>query len=169
MYALRRDLPTLVAAVRDQTRMTHNHARVIEASEFFARTAWAVLAGRTPEAAMVLAAEAGYASAPIAAWLAEGLASAGEDSVAAIGRFGRSCRIDEAVPGVVHLLARHAEDLPGCLLENVMAGGDSAARGLLAGMVLGAAHGLTAIPESWLAGLACREAVERDLDALAAG
>jgi ADP-ribosylglycohydrolase len=71
------------------------------------------------------------------------------------------------MPGVVHLLARHGRDLAGCLTENVMAGGDSAARGLLAGMVLGAANGLEAVPGPWLDGLVSRTVIERDLAAIA--
>ncbi len=166
VYALRNNLEALVEAVRSQTKMTHNHAQVIEAAEFFARTAWGILAGKPPRAAFEAAGEAGYASAPIGRWLAQGLGSAGEDTIAAIGRFGRSCHIDEAMPGVIHLVARHGRDLAACLTENVMAGGDSAARGMLAGMLLGAALGRRAIPDAWISGLAAREAVEHDLTAL---
>ncbi|MGA2940205.1 MAG: ADP-ribosylglycohydrolase family protein, partial [Syntrophobacteraceae bacterium] len=38
------------------------------------------------------------------------------------------------------------------LVENVMAGGDSAARGLVVGMILGAHLGFEAIPSEWLSG-----------------
>lgn len=168
VFSLRQDLSTLVAAVRAQTKMTHNHAQVIEAAEFFARTARAILTGLSLDAALDTAAEAGYASAPIGRWLALGRESAGEDTVTAIGRFGRSCHIDEAMPGVLHLLARHGNDLAACLVQNVLAGGDSAARGMLVGMIVGALHGQQAIPAAWLEGLAAREVVERDLAALAA-
>ncbi|MFP5258509.1 MAG: ADP-ribosylglycohydrolase family protein [Acidobacteriota bacterium] len=167
VYALGDDLPLLVEAARAQTKMTHNHARVIEAAEFFARTAWAVLGGKKPEAALILAGEAGYASAPIGQWLEMGLASASEDTIEAIAGFGQTCHIEEAMPGVIHLIARHSRDLSACLRENVMAGGDSAARGLLAGMVVGAAVGREGLPGAWLDGLVARPAVEADLQALA--
>jgi ADP-ribosylglycohydrolase len=168
VYALRHDLSALVEAARGQTKMTHNHAQVIETAEFFARTAWAVLGGKTPEAALHQAAEAGYASAPIGRWLDRGLASAGQDTVDAIAGFGQTCHIDEAMPGVIHLIARYPRDLAACLSRNVMAGGDSAARGMIAGMVLGAALGLPALPDAWVAGLAARQAIETDLQAIAA-
>lgn len=167
VYALGDDLPLLVEAARAQTKMTHNHARVIEAAEFFARTAWAVLGGKKPEAALILAGEAGYASAPIGQWLDMGLASAGRDTVSAIAGFGQTCNIEEAMPGVIHLIARHGRDLSACLRENVMAGGDSAARGLLAGMVVGAAVGMEGVPGAWVAELAARSAIEDDLQAIA--
>ena len=164
--ALRHDLPELVAAARAQTKMTHNHAQVIEAAEFFARAAWGVLAGKAPHRALEEAAEAGYASAPIDRWLRAGLESAGEDTVAAIGRFGRTCHIDEAMPGVIHLITRYERDLPACLTQNVMAGGDSAARGMLAGMVCGARLTPGDIPQEWLAGLRARAAIQSDLRAI---
>ena len=36
------------------------------------------------------------------------------------------------------------------MIENVMAGGDSSARGILAGMVLSAEQGMAAIPDKWI-------------------
>ena len=167
VFALRGDPGALVEAARAQTRMTHNHAQVIDAAAFFVRAAWEALAGKPVAQALDVAAAAGYDSAPIAAWLAKGRETAGQDTVAAIGRLGQTCHIDEAFPGVIHLLARYEGDLSACLIQNVMAGGDSAARGLLAGMLLGASCGETAIPDAWLEGLASRAAIEQDLAAIA--
>jgi ADP-ribosylglycohydrolase len=45
------------------------------------------------------------------------------------------------------------------LIQNVMAGGDSAARGMAVGMLLGAHLGEAAIPASWLAELEPREEI----------
>ncbi|HVN71040.1 MAG TPA: ADP-ribosylglycohydrolase family protein [Desulfomonilia bacterium] len=46
------------------------------------------------------------------------------------------------------------------LIQNVMAGGDSAARGMAVGMVLGAHLGVEAIPQEWIEGLKKREEIE---------
>ena len=166
-YALGGDLLQLVEAARMQTKMTHNHAQVIEAAEFFARTAWAVLGGKKPEEALRLAGEAGYASAPIGHWLEMGLASADQDTLTAIAGFGQTCHINEAMPGTIHLIAKYGFDLSACLRENVMAGGDSAARGMLAGMVVGATVGMAGLPAAWVAGLTAKAAIEADLQAIA--
>jgi ADP-ribosylglycohydrolase len=39
------------------------------------------------------------------------------------------------------------------MVENVMAGGDSAARGIILGGILGYVHGIDAIPQTWRDGL----------------
>lgn len=63
------------------------------------------------------------------------------------------CEIEAAFPCVIHLIAKYEDNLKAALVENVMAGGDSAGRGLTVGMVLGAHLGLAAIPSEWLSGL----------------
>lgn len=69
---------------------------------------------------------------------------------------------------VVHCTAKYAKDLREGLIQNVMVGGDSAGRGLLMGMVLGAYHGFRAIPKAWIEKLqagpkirACVEQIEQ--------
>jgi ADP-ribosylglycohydrolase len=53
----------------------------------------------------------------------------------------------------VHLIGKYEGNLRKGIVENVMAGGDSAARGLVVGMILGAHLGFEAIPSEWLSGL----------------
>jgi ADP-ribosylglycohydrolase len=79
-----------------------------------------------------------------------GLESADRDSRQAILDFGQMCEIPAAFPGVIHLIAKYENDLKAAFVENVMAGGDSAGRGLLAGLILGAHLGMSAIPPEWL-------------------
>lgn len=158
VFALGRDMETLVAAVRAQTRMTHNTPKVVDAAEFFARAAVAVLAGQRPLQALEQAGQADYET-DVPRLVAQGQASAGQDTVAAIGAFGQSCHVDGALRGVAHCLAKYEDDYAGALQANVMAGGDSAARGLIIGMLLGAHLGETALPPAWLSGLRARERI----------
>lgn len=89
------------------------------------------------------------------------LDSAGRDSRKTVKEFGLGCGISAALPGVIHLALTYPDDLAGALIENVMAGGDSAARGLALGMLLGAANGLAAVPPDWLRSMrAYNEVVE---------
>ncbi len=63
------------------------------------------------------------------------------------------CEIEAAFPCLVHLIARYEDNLKEGLIENAMAGGDSAGRGLMVGMILGAHLGIDAIPQKWLSEL----------------
>jgi ADP-ribosylglycohydrolase len=164
VLALRDDLPALVEAARAQTRMTHNNPKVVDAAGFFARAAHAALHGAAPTDALARAAEADYAAAPVAQWVDAGLALADTDSVTAIATLGQSCAIEGAFPGVVQLIARHGAEPAAALEHNVLAGGDSAARGLLVGLVLGCAAGPGALPEAWIQGLTRARAI-RELTA----
>ena len=51
------------------------------------------------------------------------------------------------------VLLKHGGSLESATVENIMAGGDSAARGMLIGAILGAAHGKAALPPAWIEGM----------------
>ena len=150
VYAYRHDLQELVAAARAQTAFTHNHSAVIESAAFFATITCEILAGTAPLAAIEKARKDEAHSDLFGEWIQMGLESAGRDSRQAILDLGQMCEIPAAFPAVIHLVAKYENDLEAALVENVMAGGDSAGRGLLAGMVLGAHLGMAAIPPPWL-------------------
>jgi ADP-ribosylglycohydrolase len=80
----------------------------------------------------------------------KGLASAEKETTQAISGFGQACDTTEALPGTIHLIARYQQDLETALIENIMAGGDSSARGILCGFILGIHNGLDAVPQNWL-------------------
>lgn len=159
VYAYRNDLDGLIASAKAQTRMTHSNPLTIDSSEFFARVAHRVLQGTSPAEAMDAVSQGHFSHSPIFESVKKGLTSATTDSIRAIVSFGQSCHTPEALPGVVHLIARHENDLKEALIQSVMAGGDSAARGMLVGMVLGAHLGLSALPPQWLDGLKHREPI----------
>jgi len=159
LYAGDRD--GLVQSARAQTAVTHNDQRVIEAAGFFARTVFVVLDGQKPGEAIEAALEAGFADSVIAPLIQMGLESRGRDTRETIAEFGQMCSVEAGLPGAVHLIARHGNDFETAMVENVMAGGDSSARGMLAGMVLGAAHGMAAIPDEWISGLNAGDRIEK--------
>lgn len=144
------DLAQLVRTSRTQTAITHNNEMVVLSAEFFARLVSAVLDGQSPTAAMETTLQAHVANTAISALITMGLESRQRDTRETIAEFGQTCSVTAGLPGAVHLIARYADDFKTGMVENVMAGGDSSARGMLAGMVLGAAHGISAIPEAWI-------------------
>ena len=164
VYRYDRDPETLVKAARAQTQMTHNNPLVIDSAEFFARVCCRVLAGAAPLQALTEVAAQRFDGHPLSAWMQDGIDSAGNDPVSTIVRFGQSCHTDEAFPGVVHLIATYEKDLKEALVQAVMAGGDSAGRGLLVGMVLGAHRGDKDLPKEWVSGLQRGSDILRLLD-----
>jgi ADP-ribosylglycohydrolase len=153
VYCLRKDPEALAAAARTQTAMTHGDPLTRDAAECFARAACRILAGDAPAAALAVVAEERFAGTPLASLVKDGIARKYEESVAAMGSFRRNCYTPSAFPGVVQIVARYEGDLKEALIQNVMAGGDSAARGMAIGMILGAHLGEAAIPANWLAEL----------------
>lgn len=152
-YRYRNDLEKLIACARAQTSFTHNSLPVVASAEFFGRLAFKVLGGETPLSAMQAIVDEGFQKEPFSRWIQRGLQSIEKETREAILDFGQMCEVEAAFPSVIHLIAKYEKNLKEALIENAMAGGDSAGRGLLLGMVLGAHLGMGAIPEAWLADL----------------
>ena len=100
-------------------------------------------------------------------WVRDGIESKDVESVSAIARFGQSCHVDDAFAGAVHLIAKYENNLEEALVQAVMAGGDSAGRGMVVGMVLGAHLGEQGLPAQWVSGLQRRREILDLLDKFA--
>ncbi len=153
------------AAVK-QTALTHNNPLTIAAAEFIARTVYAILDGYNPRKAMENTMMEMNEPEPLASWIKAGIKSRNEETSSTISRFGRDCDVESALPAVAHLVTRHGNNLRTCLMENVMAGGDSAARGMAAAMLLGAHLGSKAIPQNWLDDLEQKDQIEKLLGSI---
>jgi ADP-ribosylglycohydrolase len=160
VYRYRDDAEALVAAARTQAAMTHNNPVIVECAGVLARIAQEVLNGAAPASAIVKQLEGMDATDVLAGAIRDGMESLSSPSLEAILNFGQNCGVRAALPSVIHLVAKHQNDLQEALIENVMAGGDSAARGMAVGMILGAYLGMDAIPEVWLAALRERGRIE---------
>lgn len=157
------DLIGFVQAAREQTAITHNNGQVLACADFFARTVWAVLGGQAPVAAIRATLDGHVTDDTIAGLITTGLASRERDTREAIAEFGQMCSVEAGLPGAVHLIGRYADDFRTAMVENVMAGGDSSARGILAGLILGAAHGMAAIPREWISQMRATDRIEARL------
>ncbi len=164
VYVYRDDPERLVEAARRQTALTHNHPRVIAAAEFFARAACHALHGVPARQALERAADEAPLPVEMLEWVDLGLRSTGSDTRATILEFGQMCEMAAAFPATVHLIASYEKRLEEGLIENVMAGGDSAGRGLITGMLLGAEGGAAALPRRWQEGLRAGEVISRLLN-----
>lgn len=147
------DLEKLLRDVRDMIAMTHNNPHVLDAAAYLARAVHHSLEGAGTKEAMDAALEADYPSGLVRGWVEQGLASLDQETMRAVGHFGRACPVENLLPGVVHILAKHPRDLKEGLVESVMTGGDNAARAMYVGTLLGAVQGLEAVPGEWIKGL----------------
>lgn len=153
----------LLAAARAQTAFTHGDPAVAEAAEFFARVTLAVQAGTAiPAALRSVAALPHWKDIP-ADWFnaASNSSASAESDSGAVKTHGLTCHIPEAFPAICHLLLRHPEDAATALTVNVEAGGDSAARGMIMGMIYGARPNAAPLPPDWLSGLRARDEIEQ--------
>jgi len=162
IYVYHNDPQVLTDSAKAQTTFTHNNLQVVESALFFSTLALKVLAGAAPKAAILQLKEEQSVETPMLKWIEKGLDSIEQESRQAILDFGQMCETAAAFPGVIHMIVKYENDLKTALVENIMAGGDSAGRGLLVGLVLGAHLGVDAIPQNWLTEMkAYQQIVER--------
>jgi len=145
-YALE-DKPFEEVAVL-QTKLTHTGGDVLEMAKAIALLVDKVLKGKNPKEAIPEVAEA--MGGQIKAYIDEAIAHESVEPREMIASFGQSCSGKSAFPSVMYLLYKFSEDYEQALLENIGAGGDSAARAIVIGMVLGAHLGEEVIPKEWI-------------------
>ena len=135
---------SFIKQVNAVVAMTHNSTLALDASAYFAQVLLHVTQGESIQKALVKSSEQFPQFEP---WLKAGLESTGENSAEAIRRFGPACGIDGGFSGVIHLLGL-GDDFKSTMIKNAQAGGDSSARGMIVGMILGASG--AKLPEKWL-------------------
>ena len=138
----------MVEACIQQTRLTHDSELAIESTRFIATASFQLTHG----AELLQTLED---TAP--EWAFKKATSVlKNDAVEAISELGQSCSIQAALPSVIYLALKYGSDLPTAFTKNAMAGGDNCARALVLGMLLGAQHGIDAIPKDWIDSLAAK-------------
>lgn len=142
----------LILLARETIAFTHGAPQTADAAEFLMRAVFAIVDGADFGEAFALAASHPYEALQLDEAVASGRKAAGEGRG---GGLDLSCDLDGALPLTLALALRHENDPETGLSENAMLGGDSAARGLALGLMLGARHGLAGFPERWKDGLKC--------------
>jgi len=159
-----KDEADLVQAAREQTRMTHGDDQVIDSAEFFMRVAVRVLAGEDVLPTLRAVSSRSFDALPAKEWIRKADDLLETDTTNAIGKLGQTCHVDHAFPATVYLLKKYSTSLEEALIENAMAGGDSAARGMILGLILGAALGRKALPERWITATRQAGQIEEQID-----
>jgi len=153
------DVASFVEAARSQTAMTHNHPQMIECAELFARTSILVLQGLNPSAALQKSLDAMPDAFDLHQMVKAGIESRSEDTRQAVKKFGQMCSVPAACPATIHLIVKYEDDLKTALIENIMAGGDSSARGMITGFILGSYQGMDKIPDFWVTDMIAHEKI----------
>lgn len=170
LLALRgEDAPLVIGAVRAQTALTHASPVALDTAEFIAQVVFLLMRGVSIPSALRTTANLPYKALRATDYLQRAEALADRTTAEAVEELGQSCPLEKALPAVFAILLRHGDDFETALIENVMAGGDSAARGLVLGTILGAAHGRRAIPLRWLEALEARSRVDSFLRTMGIG
>jgi ADP-ribosylglycohydrolase len=133
---------------------------------FLARSCYSILHGAGPREAFEEALDNNMASLDLDLRLRKCLETADLDTRRQVKEFGQMCSMNAALPGAVYTVLKNEDSLEEALIETVMAGGDSAARGMVVGMFLGAYHGGDKIPSRWLKNLSRDQEIQTALDKL---
>ena len=131
-----------LGSVESFVKFTHNSPLVLKAAEFFANVLSDVVEGSDISQALI-----NTKIDPILRdAFQKALDSKGLATSASIREFGPACGIEGAFEGSIHLLCTY-DTYAEAIKANAKAGGDSAARGMLVGMLMGAAG--HPIPDAW--------------------
>jgi len=143
IYAYHNDMDKMMEYVKLHTVFTHMSKPLVESAAYFNELIIAVSLGANIKDAIAEIALA-Y-SEEIQKWVDEGIAKRHDESVDAIKALGQSCGVEGGFSAVIYLLMRF-DDFQEAMEANVLAGGDSAARGMIVGAVLGAYGGKAVLP-----------------------
>lgn len=88
------------------------------------------------------------------------------DEIVVGEKLSTACYLEEALPAVLYLALKYADDLEGGLIANTNLGGDNCHRGGPLGAILGAALGEAAVPARWRNGLQSHARIQAALDDL---
>ncbi len=143
-----------------QTRITHNTPLMADVAVFLGHTLHALLNGAGMKDAFAGAAGAAYAQLPAHKWLTAAESRLENEPLVTVQAMGQACGVPGAMLSTLYLAEKFESDPVQGLVSNVMAGGDSCARGFALGALYGARHGDTWIPASWRRVLAVAEEIE---------
>jgi len=150
IYFYADDKDALFEAIKLQTNFTHRNESVEESALFFAELTLAMVEGVDLNSAITTIST--RYSTTLQKWVEHAKQSVLLPTAIAIADFGQSCSVNVGFLGVIHLLLKYQNNYVQALKENVLSGGDSAARGMIVGMVLGAKNE-NQIPKTFKNGL----------------
>lgn len=121
---------------------THNNPTVLNVANFFASVLYDVINGSTIENSL----SSTNVDLSIESMFDKAMKSKEDDTLETIHRFGHGCPVEGGFESTIHILLSYS-NLKDALVSNAKAGGDSASRAMIIGMLMGAAN--YNLPSSW--------------------
>ncbi|MBN2222221.1 MAG: ADP-ribosylglycohydrolase family protein [Vallitaleaceae bacterium] len=141
-----------------QTHLTHNQPLLDEIAEFTFVLLNDLLKGVKPSESIHHLSQ--VSSQTLQALILKAKSLLDVAPIEAIKEIGQSCSSEYSFPAALYLILKYEDHFEEALIQNAYAGGDSAARGMYVGMVLGAYHGFDALPIRWINGLRYKERID---------
>ena len=142
------NIDDIVDSVKFHTFLTHFTKEVLDASKYIVEVTLAMVYDLDVET--TLKERAKYYGDMVEAEVNKAFEARDMNANDAIKLLGQACGVKGGLASTVYLLLNYHDDFEGLLKANVLAGGDSASRGMVAGMVMGARYGFEAIKPSWI-------------------
>lgn len=158
IYANAKDCDKGLKQVLLQTEMTHDDPVLKDRVTFLTRLIYKIIKGDKPSDAISMLKKT--ASKQIFSDIEKAKSLLHYDTANAIKQLGQSCDSEYAFPAVIYFVLKYEDHFEEALIENIYAGGDSAARGMAIGGILGAYHGDNVIPVNWLASMNAFKTIE---------
>jgi len=138
------DDPALSKFIEKQTRLTHNNDPLNNFGKFVTELILELVIGK-PLLESILQISQKYPQIEKTVQRLQSRLS--EDSCEVIKDIGQSCSSQFAFPAALYLILKYPSNFIDAMKQNVLAGGDSAGRGMLIGMILGASVGYSHLPQ----------------------
>lgn len=131
----------------ERTKATHNSTIVINIVNFIVDLLELIEAGNSIEKSITNLEEKYNSS--LGHLISKSKIKLDDEPIETIKEFGQMCNGENAFLSSIYLILKYKDDFKKALLTNVQAGGDSAARGIMIGTILGAFHGIDVLPNDW--------------------
>jgi ADP-ribosyl-[dinitrogen reductase] hydrolase len=165
-----RNAPDLLDQVAKATRVRQNHPRSVAYMKVYARILVELLQGTDLHSAVHRVQEEASKDADYGAELALRFKDVFErkhlSTSEATAQLGQSCPLKNSFPSALLAVVQTPDEFEGTLLRVLAAGGDNAGRAAMAGCMLGAHLGMSAIPETLCNRLTHRDRIAGALQAL---
>ncbi len=148
LFLFSEDPKLAVALSVAQCEATHQDSLLLEVTQYFSEVILEILSGKAPMQA--LQEHLKNKTEVFKSLYDLGKSFKSLDAPQAGIKLGQSCSVRHAFPVLIYLLHQNSLDFKEVMCQNVRIGGDSAARGMVLGALLGAFYGMKQLPKSWL-------------------